>query len=128
MFSLIPFRGTDGESGSAVRNDAYVCAIVLTFVRLFASLSLSKISQSLKRRTMYLVSAVLTVFSLLLIGFCIYSIQRYMISNEVIFNCQAKEFARELRFCKDARGKLGNARTKRAVTLGRRLMICLVVS
>ena len=91
MFYLIPFLGTDGESGTAVRNDAYVCAIVLTFVRLFASLSLSKISQSLKRRTMYMVSALLTVFSLLLIGACIYSIQRYMISNEVIFNCQAKD-------------------------------------
>ena len=76
-----------GSNGSTdeVKNDAYVCAIILTAVRLIASLSVSRWSRSHRRRSVYFTSAGLTILSLVFIATSVYFTKRYQIPSDTYF-------------------------------------------
>ena len=60
LYLLNFITGSNGRTDK-VKNDAYICAIILSIVRLIASLSVSKWSKSHRRRSVYFTSAGLTV-------------------------------------------------------------------
>ena len=63
---------TDGEiQHGSVSNEAYISAIIIGFVRLLASLLLAKLLRKYQRRSMYFVSAGLSIGSLLCFATCI---------------------------------------------------------
>jgi len=74
IFNSLGDKGNVGK----VQSNAYICAIVISIIRLCASISLSKLSKTLKRRSLYYISAGLTFLSLIFIGTC-----TYVIRNEV---------------------------------------------
>jgi len=65
----------DGSTSS----EAYISAIIIGFVRLLASLLLSKLLREFPRRAMYFTSATMTIISLISFAVCTYFIDRSII-------------------------------------------------
>lgn len=74
--------GKNGET-DRVANNAYINAIILSIVRLLASLSISSFSKWYHRRSLYFTSAALTTLSLVLVGTSTYFTSRYSVPSKL---------------------------------------------
>jgi hypothetical protein len=70
-----------GYGDGSTSTEAYISAIVIGFVRLVASLLLSKLLRRFRRRSMYFTSAALTIVSLASFATCTIFIQRFVFSK-----------------------------------------------
>ena len=69
------------DSGVRTSNNAYLSAIVIGVVRTVSSLLLSQLLRNYRRRFMYFVSAIATIFSLVSFATC-----DLLIENDFMFN------------------------------------------
>ena len=68
---------TSGEiQHGSTSNEAYISAIIIGFVRLLASLLLAKLLRKYQRRSMYFVSAGLSIGSLICFATCVFFISK----------------------------------------------------
>ena len=67
---------TTGLGDGSTSREAYISAIIIGFVRLLASLLLSKLLRKFRRRSMYFASAILTIISLISFAICTIFIER----------------------------------------------------
>ena len=77
----IPNEISNCDSGVRTSNNAYLSAIVIGVVRTASSLLLSQLLRNYRRRFMYFVSAIATIFSLVSFATC-----DLLIENDFMFN------------------------------------------
>ena len=73
-----------GLASTSTSSEAYISAIILGLVRFFASLLLSRLLRRYRRRSMYFLSAFLTLLSLVSFATCNFLVQKRYFTNEVV--------------------------------------------
>jgi len=73
------------STSSSISSEAYISAIILGFVRLLASLILSKLLRNFRRRFMYFLSAIMTLLSLVSFATCNLLLQNHSFENNFFY-------------------------------------------